>query len=25
VAGRIVRSRKMGNALTEYGVEYVKS
>jgi hypothetical protein len=25
VAGRIVRSRKMGNALTEYGVEYAKS
>jgi hypothetical protein len=25
VAGRIVRSRKMDNALTEYGVEYVKS
>ncbi len=25
VAGRIVRSRKMNNGLTEYGVEYVKS
>jgi hypothetical protein len=25
VAGRIVRSRKMDNALTEYGVEYAKS
>jgi hypothetical protein len=25
VAGRIVRSRKLANALTEYGVEYVKS
>ena len=25
VAGRIVRSRKINNALTEYGVEYVKT
>ena len=25
VAGRIVRSRKMDSALTEYGVEYAKS
>jgi hypothetical protein len=25
VAGRIVRSRRINNALTEYGVEYVKS
>ena len=25
VAGRIVRSRKMDNGLTEYGVEYAKS
>lgn len=25
VAGRIVRSRRINNALTEYGVEYVRS